>query len=99
MAAAVREVREETALLDLAFDWGPIFIETPPYDKGKVARYYLARGKVTAVRLEVNPELGFPEHHEARWADCREARGMVPARLLPVVNWAFEHVPVRTPSK
>lgn len=99
MAAAVREVREETGLKDLAFDWGPVFIETAPYNKGKVARYYLARSKVTAVRLEVNPELGLPEHHEARWADCREARGMVGARVLPVVNWAFEHVQDRAPSR
>src|ERR1700728_3126570 len=64
--AALREVREETTLDDLYFDWGMAFIETGPYNKGKIARYYIARSKEMQVQLPVNPELGRPEHHEAR---------------------------------
>ena len=41
--AALREVREETTLDDLAFPWGEEFCETGPYSRGKVARYYLAK--------------------------------------------------------
>ena len=92
MAAALREVREETSLAALSFDWGPVFIETGPYNKGKIARYYLARTKVTAVRLDVNPELGVPEHHEARWVDHAQALALVSVRLVPVVHWAFAYV-------
>ncbi len=33
--AALREVREETTLDDLSFDWGTNFMETGPYNKGK----------------------------------------------------------------
>ena len=40
--AAVREVGEETGITQLSFDWGDKFIETGPYNRGKVARYYLA---------------------------------------------------------
>src|SRR5277367_5686235 len=65
--AALREVREETTLENLAFDWGKEFVETGPYNKGKISRYYLARSKDTEVRLPINPELSMPEHHEARW--------------------------------
>jgi 8-oxo-dGTP pyrophosphatase MutT (NUDIX family) len=87
--AAVREVREETTLDDISFDWGLVFMDTGPYNKGKISRYYVARSKETQVRLPVNPELGFPEHHEARWVDYHKALAMVSPRLVPVVRWAY----------
>src|SRR5271168_4172273 len=71
--AAVREVREETTLDDISFDWGMVYMDTGPYNKGKIARYYIARSKKTHIRLPVNPELGVPEHHEARWVDYYKA--------------------------
>ena len=40
-------------------------------------------------QLPVNPELGVPEHHEARWVDYRKALTMVSPRLKPVVHWAY----------
>jgi 8-oxo-dGTP pyrophosphatase MutT (NUDIX family) len=86
--AAVREVREETTLDDISFDWGMVFMETGPYNKGKIARYYIARSKQTHVELPINPLLGAPEHHEARWVDFDRALGMVSPRLQPVVHWA-----------
>jgi bis(5'-nucleosidyl)-tetraphosphatase len=87
--AALREVREETALDDISFDWGAVHMETGPYNKGKIARYYIARSKATEVSLPVNPELGVPEHHEARWVDYDRALEMVTPRLVPVVHWAY----------
>jgi 8-oxo-dGTP pyrophosphatase MutT (NUDIX family) len=87
-AAALREVREETTLQHLCFDWGHAFLETGPYNKGKVARYYIARSEQRDVHLPINPDLGMPEHHEARWASYPEALSMVSARLIPVVQWA-----------
>lgn len=87
--AALREVREETTLDDISFDWGMVYMDTGPYNKGKISRYYIARSKQTEVRLPVNPELGVPEHHEARWVDYHQALAMVSPRLLPVVNWAY----------
>jgi bis(5'-nucleosidyl)-tetraphosphatase len=86
--AALREVREETTLHTLSFDWGHEFFETGPYNKGKMARYYIARSDERDVHLPVNPDLGMPEHHEARWAGYAEALLMVSARLIPVVQWA-----------
>jgi 8-oxo-dGTP pyrophosphatase MutT (NUDIX family) len=99
--AALREVREETTLDDLSFDWGLDDIETGPYNKGKISRYYIARSKVTQVLLPVNPELGKPEHHEACWVDFGKALTMVSPRLQPVVQWAYaiiNHEPLRKPS-
>jgi bis(5'-nucleosidyl)-tetraphosphatase len=86
--AALREVREETTLDNLSFDWGLDFMETGPYNRGKISRYYLARSSDTAVRLPVNPDLGMPEHHEARWLQFDQALQMVTPRLLPVLRWA-----------
>jgi len=86
--AAIREVREETTLDDISFDWGMVFMDTGPYNKGKISRYYIARSKETKVRLPVNPDLGVPEHHEARWVDYQEALTMLSPRLLPVLRWA-----------
>src|SRR6202451_1876029 len=99
--AALREVREETTLDDLSFDWGLDFIGTGPYNKGKISRYYIARSKVTQVMLPVNPELGRPEHHEARWVDFAKALTMISPRLQPVVRWAhgiINREPVRAGS-
>ncbi len=87
-AAALREVREETTLHNLLFDWGHDYVETGPYNKGKVARYYIARSDEREVSLPVNPSIGMPEHHEARWVGYEEALAMVSSRLIPVVQWA-----------
>jgi 8-oxo-dGTP pyrophosphatase MutT (NUDIX family) len=99
--AAVREVREETALDDISFDWGMVYLDTGPYNKGKIARYYIARSKEVQVSLPINPELGMPEHQEARWVDVDRALVLVSPRLQPVVRWAFgivNHGPMHQPS-
>jgi bis(5'-nucleosidyl)-tetraphosphatase len=88
MDAALREVREETTLENLVFEWGTHFIDTGPYNKGKISRYYIARSDETQVSLPINPELGFPEHHESRWVGFDAALSMVSPRLLPVIHWA-----------
>jgi 8-oxo-dGTP pyrophosphatase MutT (NUDIX family) len=97
--AAVREVREETALDDISFDWGMVFMDTGPYNKGKISRYYIARSKEVRVSLPVNPELGVPEHQEARWVDVHKALAMVSPRLQPVVRWAFATVNHGNPTE
>src|SRR5580698_3267480 len=86
--AAVREVKEETTLVNLAFDWGKEYVDTGPYNKGKISRYYVARSDATHVHLPINPELGFPEHQEARWVAFETALDMVSPRLKPVIHWA-----------
>lgn len=88
LAAARREVREEAAIEDLAFNWGEVYRETPPYGKRKIARYYLAETRTERVTLPVNPELGRPEHDEWRWVDRDEALSLASDRLEPVVRWA-----------
>ena len=88
ISAALREVREETTLDDLSFDWGMVFMDTGPYNKGKIARYYIARSKETHIKLPINPELGKPEHNEARWFDLAKTLAIVSPRLQPVVLWA-----------
>lgn len=90
--AAIREVKEETTLTDLDFKWGYGFRETEPYWKGKVARYYLAETKQTAVALPISPELGFPEHEEYRWCSFREATELLHERVLPALRWAEAEV-------
>jgi 8-oxo-dGTP pyrophosphatase MutT (NUDIX family) len=88
LEAALREVREETTLEHLVFDWGKDFMDTGPYNKGKISRYYVARSDATQVHLPINPELGFPEHQEARWVGFDMALSLVSPRLLPVMHWA-----------
>jgi 8-oxo-dGTP pyrophosphatase MutT (NUDIX family) len=87
--AAIREVREETTLDDISFDWGNVFMDTGPYNKGKIARYFVARSKEIHIELPINPELGVPEHHEARWVDYQRALTMVSPRLQPVMHWVY----------
>jgi len=89
--AALREVREETTVEDLAFQWGDQWRETAPYN-GKVSRYYVAVTQRDAVSLLINPELGHAEHHEFLWVTNETARILVPSRLLPILSWVSEVV-------
>jgi 8-oxo-dGTP pyrophosphatase MutT (NUDIX family) len=90
LAAAIREVREESTIDDLEFAWGELSTQTGPYSRGKTARYFVARTQVSEVLLPVNPELGHAEHSEFRWADYDEAMDMVSPRVRPVVQWAAQ---------
>src|ERR1700761_5456562 len=62
--AARREVKEETVIDDLQFNWGEEHYETAPYSNNKIARYYLGETRIERVTLPVSPELGRPEHNE-----------------------------------
>jgi 8-oxo-dGTP pyrophosphatase MutT (NUDIX family) len=88
LAAAIREVREESLIEDLRFEWGHEFIETGPYSRGKIARYYVARTETQSVTLPVIAELGRPEHNEFRWVDESSALKLVSARVVPIIEWA-----------
>lgn len=88
LQAAIREVEEETGITDLKFSWGEEFRDTPPYARGKIARYYVAETTTEAITLGNNPLLGRAEHHEFRWASFDEASGMTVPRLQPIIVWA-----------
>jgi len=92
LATAKREVLEETGIDDLEFRWGTDFIETPPYGRNKVARYYLAATTQQSVTLAVNPQLGRPEHQEFRWLTFTDALELVVPRLQEVLRHARNRV-------
>ena len=95
LAAARREVREETLIEDLEFRWGEVYKETEPYGNRKIARYYLAATRMEKVSLPVSPELGRPEHDEWRWVDRDAALSLSSARVQLIVRWAAETVGVK----
>jgi bis(5'-nucleosidyl)-tetraphosphatase len=88
LAAAIREVDEETTLTGLDFRWGHAFTETEPYGKNKIARYYIAESAEGEVYLPVTNELGKPEHDEFRWLEYDAARELLVPRVLAVLEWA-----------
>ena len=91
LAAARREVEEETTLVAIVMPWGEDYCETAPY-RGKVARYYLAEAPNGEVSLPVSAELGRPEHHEFQWLELEQAAARAPARLQPILAWAAPRV-------
>ncbi len=94
--AAKREVEEETTITDLDFKWGLDHMDTGPYNRGKIARYYVAETKKKNIELPVNPEIGKPEHDEYRWVTYEEALKLVGDRVKPVVKWAY-HIITQAP--
>jgi 8-oxo-dGTP pyrophosphatase MutT (NUDIX family) len=88
LEAAKREVHEETGITELQFEWGDRIIETGPYNKGKVARYYLAQTGQVEVEMGISPELGRPEHNEYRWVSFDAAYDLSAPRVREVVIWA-----------
>jgi 8-oxo-dGTP pyrophosphatase MutT (NUDIX family) len=92
LAAAVREVKEESTIDDLRFAWGEESTQTGPYSGGKVARYYLAETQRAEVTLPFNPLIGRAEHSEFRWVDFDEAIRLVSPRVRPVIRWAAQRL-------
>jgi 8-oxo-dGTP pyrophosphatase MutT (NUDIX family) len=90
LAAAIREVEEESTIADLDFAWGEDSTQTGPYSGGKVARYYLASTQTSDVALPINPLIGRAEHSEYRWAGFDEALDLVSPRVKPVLRWAAQ---------
>ncbi|MDQ2070223.1 NUDIX domain-containing protein [Natronospira bacteriovora] len=95
--AALREVEEETTITELDFHWGERFRETGPYNRGKIARYYLARTRTRQVELPVNPELGRPEHAEYRWVTLEEAWELTSPRVRQILRWVARETGDRLP--
>lgn len=89
---AIREVAEETGIVDLLFEWGERYRETGPYSRGKTARYYLARTDTEDVVMGPSPETGVPEHHEWRWTSFDTAYDLTSPRVRSVVQWARQIV-------
>lgn len=89
---ALRELEEETALTDAIFRWGKSFIETLPYARGKVARYYVAEVPTGEVAIRPNPISGGIEHHEHRWMTPQEARVILVPRVAKVLDWALSRI-------
>ncbi len=88
LAAAVREVEEETSLTGLNFRWGHTFQETEPYSsKNKIARYYIAESKDGEVHLPISAELGKPEHDEFHWLTYDETEKLLVPRVNAILNW------------
>ena len=88
LAAARREVEEETGLANLDYPFGDEHKDTVPYSGNKVARYYVAETDAEKIELPVSPELGRPEHHEYRWVSFDEAEDLLPPRLAIILDWA-----------
>jgi 8-oxo-dGTP pyrophosphatase MutT (NUDIX family) len=94
LAAARREVREETLIDDLQLTWGEEYRETAPYSNNKIARYYIGETRTDRVTLPVSPEIGKPEHDESRWVDIAVALSLSSPRLDPIVRWAARTIGV-----
>lgn len=100
LQAAIREVKEETGIDDLEFAWGEGYYETPPYNRGKVARYYLARTRQQTIVLAANPVTGIREHMEYRWLSPAATLPLLSPRLLQVMEWVMgELAPGRRPRE
>ena len=88
LETALRELGEETGIIEVAFEWGEQLTETGPYSRGKTARYYVARTSQEDVVMGLSPETGAPEHHEWRWVSFDEAYDLASPRVRHVVKWA-----------
>jgi hypothetical protein len=63
-------------------------VDTGPYNRGKIARYYLARTRQSTVELLPSPDTGRPEHSEYRWVSLGEAHRLGSPRVRLALSWA-----------
>jgi 8-oxo-dGTP pyrophosphatase MutT (NUDIX family) len=99
LAAAVRELQEESGLSHPKFRWGEDFMETERYSYGKIARYYVAEVSEEKIELIANPVSGRREHDEYRWVTYDEAVKLLVPRVKRVLDWAEGLVSGRTTSR
>lgn len=92
LAGARREVQEEAGITELEFRWGEQYYETPPYNRGKVARYYVAHTTETRVQLLPNPETGRTEHAEYRWVSFEQAWNLASPRVQKALAWVAQRL-------
>lgn len=92
LAAAQRETLEEAGIDELDFRWGEDYYETPPYNRGKVARYYLAATTQDAVNIAPNPVTGRLEHVEFRWVSFEQAWRLASPRVQRVLSWVAKQL-------
>lgn len=95
LQAAVREIREETTIDDITFSWGETYFETGPYNRGKIARYYIGVTQQEHVDLPVNELLGRPEHSEFRWVNLDQALDLASPRVSGVIDWARRTIDIK----
>ena len=97
LTAARRETEEESALTDLAFDWGEVYRETEPYTKKrkKIARYYLARLVSGEPAIRPNAATGEVEHDEFAWFTYQQATARIQLpRVQAILDWACKVIGV-----
>lgn len=93
LMAAIREVREESGIVELNFKWGKSYYETEPYGKNrKVVSYFLAETPQSQIIMGINPESGKPEHEEYRWLNFEEAKALAGERINKVLDWAQDRI-------
>ncbi|MBL8198570.1 MAG: NUDIX domain-containing protein [Chromatiales bacterium] len=88
LQTARREVCEESSISQLDFPWGEVYVDTGPYNRGKIARYYLALTRQSTVELLPSPDTGRPEHSEYRWVSLGEAHRLGSPRVRLALSWA-----------
>lgn len=87
--AAIRELAEETGLTKFSIPHDKVFIETMPYGRGKIARYYIVQIEEAAeVKLLPNPITGVIEHHQFKWLTYPQAQKLIVPRIKTVLDWA-----------
>ncbi len=93
LEAAIREVKEETGITDVSFNWGKIYYETESFGKNKkTVFYFVAETNEEKVVMGISPLLGKPEHEEYRWVTFSEAKNMVVERIQKALAWAQDRV-------
>lgn len=99
LEAAVRETAEEAGIRDLNFLWGRAHAQTEPYGAmKKVSYYFLAETRSIRIHMQINPELGKPEHDEYRWVTFTEAKKLAVPRVKKILEWAEGRIKSMTPD-
>jgi 8-oxo-dGTP pyrophosphatase MutT (NUDIX family) len=91
--AAIREVGEETGIVNLDFYWGKTYYQTESFGKNrKTVYYFIAKTDQKDIVMGISPLLGKPEHEDYKWVSFTEAKKMTVERIQKALIWAEERI-------
>lgn len=91
--AAIRELKKETGITNISFEWGKVLYETEMFRRHRKKFVIFWLKQIQKMQfLEKNPTSGLLEHEEYRWVTFEEAKELTVGRINKALEWVNSYL-------